>query len=286
MYTCPSCGAEIVTDQTTSSLFCFYCHNPVVLSGKLEGGFKPDKVIPFAFGREDAQQRFLDFVKSKKFVPNAFFNKKQIDKLAGVYFPYWVFDAKMDAGLAGEAKNVRVWVTGDIEYTETKVYQVERQGEVFLNDLTKNALKKADVQLSQGVLPYDFSKAEDFHMGYLSGFVSERRDIERQELEKSVRQEVTNYVQTMMEGEVRGYTSFHGGPCRISNVEEDWTYVLLPVWTVTYKGSDGKTYYYSMNGQTGKTFGELPVDKKKMFLTGLLIGIIIFAVFLMGGYLL
>ena len=41
-----------------------------------------------------------------------------------------------------------------------------------------------------------------------------------------------------------------------------------------------------MNGQTGKTFGELPVDKKKMFLTGLLIGIIIFAVFLMGGYLL
>lgn len=286
LYTCPSCGAEIVTDQTTSSLFCFYCHNPVVLSGKLEGGFKPDKVIPFAFGREDAQQRFLDFVKSKKFVPNAFFNKKQIDKLAGVYFPYWVFDAKMDAGLAGEAKNVRVWVTGDTEYTETKVYQVERQGEVFLNDLTKNALKKADVQLSQGVLPYDFSKAEDFHMGYLSGFVSERRDIDRQELEKSVRQEVTNYVQTMMEGEVRGYTSFYGGPCRISNVEEDWTYVLLPVWTVTYRGSDGKTYYYSMNGQTGKTFGELPVDKKKMFLTGLLIGIIIFAVFLMGGYLL
>ena len=123
-------------------------------------------------------------------------------------------------------------------------------------------------------------------MGYLSGFVSERRDIDRQELEKSVRQEVTNYVQTMMEGEVRGYTSFYGGPCRISNVEEDWTYVLLPVWTVTYRGSDGKTYYYSMNGQTGKTFGELPVDKKKMFLTGLLIGIIIFVIFLMGGYLL
>ena len=61
LYTCPSCGAEIVTDQTTSSLFCFYCHNPVVLSGKLEGGFKPDKIIPFAFGRGRCTAAFSGF---------------------------------------------------------------------------------------------------------------------------------------------------------------------------------------------------------------------------------
>ena len=33
IYTCPSCGAEVVTDETTAATFCFYCHNPVVLSG-------------------------------------------------------------------------------------------------------------------------------------------------------------------------------------------------------------------------------------------------------------
>lgn len=33
LYTCPSCGAEIVTDPTTAATFCYYCHNPVVLSG-------------------------------------------------------------------------------------------------------------------------------------------------------------------------------------------------------------------------------------------------------------
>ena len=35
MYHCPSCGAEIVTDQTTAATFCYYCHNPVVLSGRV-----------------------------------------------------------------------------------------------------------------------------------------------------------------------------------------------------------------------------------------------------------
>lgn len=34
VYTCPNCGAEIVTDATTAATYCFYCHNPVVLSGR------------------------------------------------------------------------------------------------------------------------------------------------------------------------------------------------------------------------------------------------------------
>ena len=32
VYTCPSCGAQIVTDATTAASFCYYCHNPVVFS--------------------------------------------------------------------------------------------------------------------------------------------------------------------------------------------------------------------------------------------------------------
>ncbi len=37
VYTCPSCGAQIVTDATTAASFCYYCHNPVVFSGRLSG---------------------------------------------------------------------------------------------------------------------------------------------------------------------------------------------------------------------------------------------------------
>lgn len=88
-YSCPSCGAEIVTDATTAATFCYYCHNPVVLGKRLEGSYLPNKIIPFEIGREDAEKKFLDFVSKKKYVPKAFFNKKQIESMTGVYFPYW-----------------------------------------------------------------------------------------------------------------------------------------------------------------------------------------------------
>ena len=31
LYSCPSCGAEIMADANTAATFCYYCHNPVIL---------------------------------------------------------------------------------------------------------------------------------------------------------------------------------------------------------------------------------------------------------------
>ena len=35
IYSCPRCGAEIVSDKTTTATFCCYCHGPVVLNDNL-----------------------------------------------------------------------------------------------------------------------------------------------------------------------------------------------------------------------------------------------------------
>lgn len=72
VYSCPSCGAQVVTDETTAASFCYYCHNPVVLSGRVSGEFMPHKIIPFAIDKEQATEKFLEYVHSKKFVPRAF----------------------------------------------------------------------------------------------------------------------------------------------------------------------------------------------------------------------
>ena len=81
IYNCPSCGAEIVTDATTAATFCYYCHNPVLLSEQLTGEFHPDQIIPFEIDRKQAEDHFLDFVQKKKFVPNAFFQKPAVKKI-------------------------------------------------------------------------------------------------------------------------------------------------------------------------------------------------------------
>lgn len=285
-YSCPSCGAQIVTDDTTAASFCYYCHNPVVLSGRVSGEFLPHKIIPFTIDKKQAVEKFLEYVHSKKFVPKTFFHKRQIEKISGVYFPYWMVDVDLAGSLQAEAKNVRVWRSGDTEYTETKVYRVEREGNIHVEDLARNALKKANHELSSGILPYDMSKVQDFHMGYLSGFLAEKRDIEREELEREVQAEAQEYGEKILKKSVHGYSHVSIRNCSIRCQRENWDYMMLPVWTVTYKGKDGKMYYYSMNGQTGSVYGELPIDYKKVWMSGGIVSVLVFILGLIGGFLL
>ena len=116
MYTCQSCGAEIIADKTTAATFCVYCHNPVVLSNRLTGAFKPDKVIPFIISEEEAQQRFFDFCGKKHFLPKNFISDAQLDMMKGVYYPYWLVDSLKDGNLFATAEKRRTWTEGDYEY--------------------------------------------------------------------------------------------------------------------------------------------------------------------------
>lgn len=284
-YSCPSCGAEIMTDAVTASLTCYYCHNPVVLSGRLSGTYLPDQIIPFKIGEKEAKERFLNDVQKKKFVPKAFFKKEQMDQFYGVYFPYWIYSCSMKGELTATGTKVRSWVAGNMEHTERKFYQVERNGYVHLEDLTKYALRKDNHLLAEGIQPYDLKQAKDFQMSYLSGFLAEKRDIERAELASEIEAEVKEYGEKILKETIQGYAGVSMNSCRLQKEEDKWSYILLPIWTLTYRGANNKLYYYSMNGQTGKVYGELPVNNKKIWLTGILLGILTGLICLLGGYL-
>ena len=284
VYSCPSCGAEVVTDETTAATFCYYCHNPVVLKGRLEGEYLPEKVIPFQIDRESALKQFLDYVKKKKFVPGAFFNQKQVEKLTGVYFPYWVCREEMQGELRATATNVRIWRAGEIEYTETKFYDVERAGNIHLEELTRNALQKANRELVEGVLPFPLQDGCAFSMGYLSGFQAEKRDLEKKDLQGEVVQESEGYAKKLLRDSIHGYATVTTKDARISVDSEEWDYVLLPVWTLTYRCKDGKLFYYAMNGATGRVCGKLPIDYGKIAILFLAIFIPVLMLGLLGGY--
>ena len=65
-YNCPNCGAVIVTEESTAATFCYYCHNPVVLVGRLSGAEQPQYVLPFAIDRKKALDIFGAWIKKKK----------------------------------------------------------------------------------------------------------------------------------------------------------------------------------------------------------------------------
>lgn len=285
VYTCPSCGAEIVTDETTAATFCYYCHNPVVLSGRVSGEYLPDSVIPFSIDRKQAEQMFMTWIGKKKFVPKSFSDKKQIEKLSGVYFPYLLYSCQVDGTVYAEAEKEKSWVAGNMRNTEHRRYRVVRSGSLDVKNLTKNALSKTNKQLVEGVLPFETSAMLPFDKGYLSGFLAEKRDMESESFRDEAEGEVEKYTIQNLTSSITGYHSFkiHETSTGIRNAK--WRYALLPVWVLTYQHqADKKLYYFTINGQTGKICGKLPVDKGK--LAGLFAGVFIplFACLMLGGW--
>lgn len=285
VYTCPSCGAEIVTDDTTAASFCFYCHNPVILQGRLEGKFRPDHVLPFAIDKEKATEIFLGWLKKKRFVPSDFYGPEQIEKMTGVYFPYWLYSCQVDGKLDGEGVRLRIWQAGDIQYTETQKYDVSRRGTMDIDHVPRNALKKADKKLVEGVMPFDTGAMKPFSMGFLSGFFAEKRDMEREQFQADVESEVKGFAADSLKSSIGSYNSVNirNQEARIRGPK--WEYALLPVWTLTYReAKTGEIYYFACNGQSGKVCGKLPVDSKKLWIFFAEVFIPLLAVLLAVGY--
>lgn len=281
-YECPSCGACLVTDDTTAASVCCYCHTPVILSERLSGGLRPTKIIPFVLGKEQAGKSFLDWCRGKWFVPSDFKAAPRLDQLSGVYLPFWLADCAATAAVEGQGRKVRMWTAGKIRYTETKVYRIRRAGKLHFPGIPAVGLKKTDENLMNGIMPYDDSKMEDFSMPFLSGFVTERYDRSKEDVTPEIRRQVSGYAEAMLRGTVKGYTSTNLGSAHVHFDRMGFHYVLFPAWFLTYRYRE-KLYYFAVNGQNGRSAGELPISMKKLFLAGGILTACVFLFLFLGG---
>ena len=164
LYSCPGCGAEIISEANTAATFCTYCHSPVTLTGRVAGEFKPSKVIPFKVEKAQSEELFKKWVKKKFFIPSAFKTEQQREKLVGIYVPFWLADCDVNAHMSAIGKKTRSWTSGSYRYTETQEYAVERQAEIFFNGVPADGAQKIDDKFMQSIEPFDYSEIRDFSM--------------------------------------------------------------------------------------------------------------------------
>ena len=265
-YFCASCGAEIITDESTVASECYYCHNPVVLSGRVSGGLRPNKIIPFKFSKAEAKEIFLRYAKKKKFVPRDYFSDINADKITGIYYPFWVVDADAEANFDADAKRIRTWSMGGYLYTETSRYSVMRSADVHFEDIVMSAIAEEDKRMLEGILPYPSDSHIDFSIPFLQGFAAKKRNIEREALSVEVRDRMDSYARTLISNTVTGYNSVSNERLEMNLRKSHWEYTLMPIWILNYKRGK-KNYTYAMNGNTGKLYGELPVSPLKLILS-------------------
>ena len=262
VYTCKSCGGELVCDENTAATACPFCGNPIVLTGRLSGDLKPDYVIPFKLDKKAAEAALRNHMKGKRLLPNLFRSENRISEVKGVYVPFWLFDADADAHIRYHATRIRTWSDRDYDYTETQHYAILRSGDLSFTHVPVDGSSRMPDDLMESIEPFDFSSAVDFQTAYLSGYLADRYDVNADDSIGRANERVKKSTESVFASTVVGYHTVVPESTSVRLANGRVRYALYPVWLLNTVWN-GKTFSFAMNGQTGKFVGDLPVDKGK-----------------------
>jgi DNA-directed RNA polymerase subunit RPC12/RpoP len=265
VYSCDFCGAQIIADGNTAATECYYCHNPVTLSGRLTGEYRPDKLIPFKITRNEAEEIFRKYIKGKWFVPGSFKKERQLERMAGVYTPFWLADCKTSAAINAEAKIIHSHTHGNVTITNTKVFECDRAAYMNYERIPADGSKKLDDDFMDSVEPFNYDEMTDFNMSYLAGFFADKYDVGKNEVIPRIRSRAADSAEEILRSDITGYTSVSVKNRRFNIIRTDWQYVMFPLWFMTYL-HNGKYYQFAVNGQTGKVAGIPPLSMAKYFI--------------------
>ncbi len=262
-YSCSTCGAEILCDQNTAATRCPYCDNTTVIEAQLSGAVKPDVVIPFAFTKEQAMEKYKGYYEKRKLIPKDFLSGSRVEEIQGVYVPFWLYDGSVSIDAEFEAADVTDNGTEIIR----KIYKADRRGNIAFENVPADASKRMPDDIMDSVEPFDFGQLKPFSMTYMPGFLAERFDVEGDDDLERAEKRVTNSAKQKTRATVRhDEVTETRGDYKVNYTKKK--YALLPIWYLTTSWN-GKQWNFAMNGQTGNFTGDLPVDGTKLgILTG------------------
>lgn len=276
-YSCKNCGATLMADEHTASTFCVYCGNTAIIKNKLTGVYAPNYIIPFKNTKDEIIKNFKDLQKWRILMPKLFNDPKNIEKITGIYIPFWLFDINVNGEAKFEGEKVSSWTRGDYRYTKTDTYELVRSADVTFYKIPADGSSRFDNKLMQSLEPFEYEKLEKYNHAYLSGFLAEKYDVNEEDSLKEAAERAVYSTLSEMERTCLGYSSVSERSNSLNRKTIASNYVLLPVWmlNVVY---NNKTYTFAMNGQTGKMVGNIPIHKGKAVLLWIVSFILIFGV--------
>lgn len=262
-YVCKSCGAEIVTDATTAASLCPYCGSTIVMEENVSGMIKPNGIIPFRVDKKQLKDIVANYCRGHRLLPKNFITEQRIEKIQGMYVPFWLYDCHADGSMGFNGTRVRTWSDARYHYTETSYYYVDCEGEMSFSQVPVDGSFRMGDPLMDSLEPFDFKDIQEFAYGYLSGFVADRFDQDADSCLPRATARIKSSVATAFTQSVRGYyATLSPGRSHIGLDQTKVNYVLLPVYFIT-TSFNGEKYEYAVNGQTGKMVGQLPVDPRR-----------------------
>ncbi len=263
MTQCVNCGAPIDVKDYISACRCEHCGSYLVLNERVEGTYEPHMILPFRVNKQAAVEAMNREFSKRLFTPSDFMSQKSLEKMEGIYVPFWLYDYEASYDYVGEGIKVRSWTSGDTEYTETSYYEVIRDMKVDFDRIPVDASYAMDDGIMDLMEPYHYQELKGFQPKYMSGFYGEVYNQGAPELEGRAQVKARNSSQEMMQASLGEYNRVRPVRNDLQLSRNGVHYALMPVWQYLYQYR-GQTYQYHVNGQTGKVIGTTPVSRGKV----------------------
>ena len=257
MYICNHCGAEVELNESEASSFCLFCGNPAIVFKGIEKTKCPDLIIPFKIPKEEAQSK-LETLLKKSFRLNKKQKNFEVEKIRGIYIPYWKVAAKLydsyevrtDIGTSDNSHYVYTSISGTMDLDPLPIYGSDMLPEVTLNQMDF----------------WDFSEAVPFDEEYLAGFYSDAADTSYDDIKDKTARRGDAVFKERTVSHAKGSKTNYTTSIPVIEMTKTPEYVLVPIWFITLDNHDGTRSTFMVNGQTGQSVGTFPVNFKEFFL--------------------
>jgi hypothetical protein len=275
--TCPHCGQEelVAMDETADSPT--YTHPPELL-------------LPFTVNQTTLESQMKQFASGIWIAPKDLNVTRLLGRLQPMYMPMWLVDAEVQAQWQAEVgfdyqvvshreKNVNGrWHSQEIK--KTKVRWEPRVGTLSrrYDNTTAPALEDHNKMMSR-LGQFDRRKAQPFEP------VADALVRLPNRLPEDAWPEATAVLQTIAGDDCR--RAANGEHVRdfkwsADFAHQNWTQLLLPLYTTYYLDDEGQPQVLLVNGQTGILDGRKRASMKRAFQWGTVVAVIAAVLFIVG----
>ncbi len=283
---CGNCHATISFDPGVVAGKCAFCGAAAVTELQGESGvFTPESVLPFSVDKDRALGAYRKWLAGLWFRPNDLKHKAKLQEIAGVYLPFWTFDAHADSWWTAEA-GYHYYVTET--YTDSQGKRQTRQVQrtrwehasgrhsASYDDVLVYASQGLPEELCRGIEPFDTKQLRPWSGAFLAGFGAEEYAVDAVEGWRRGQGRMKDRERAACSAQVPGDTQ-RNLQVRTELSDATFKHVLLPVWIAAYRYKD-ESYRFLVNGQTGEVQGKAPWSWIKITLA-VLLGIALFLLF-------
>ena len=287
--TCPNCGGEVAAPSLDGMNFCPYCGAEIANAEHFSAKGYPEKIIPFALSKQDCIERYQRMVDGVPFLPDDLKTSDGLQSFVGLYTPYWIYNYEAKGRVSVPIERFDSDAMYDYHYTADM--ETDLDCEISVG---QDASETLDDTVSGQIDPFFYEKICDFNPNYMAGFYAENSTVDPSIYEDSSKRKCADAIRIRMDQkacENDGYSLAENSaemereldPYISERDHAEGAY--LPLWFLTTRKND-RVAYTVVNGQTGATHADLPVDFGKYVRSSLIasaisavILLLLFAVF-------